>query len=143
MNVERITASAVVYSTESEEKVLQALKNLFPFEPQIEIMNVQGHYGNPMQLLKSEVTKKKEVKELWSFLMNKLGEQKNALLNTIEEKLDENNFFHFRVSKQEAFKGFIEITEGGDNIKLKAKIVSYPAKREKALKTLEELLSQT
>lgn len=141
MNVERIIASAVVYSTESEEKVVQAFKNLFPFEPQIEIMNVQGHYGNPMQLLKSEVTKKREVKELWSFLMNKLGEQKNALLNTIEEKLDENNVFHLRISKQQAYQGSIEITEGGDNIKLKAKIVSYPAKREKALKTLEELLS--
>lgn len=143
MNVERITASAVVYSTESEEKVLQALKNLFPFEPQVEVTNVRGHYGNPIQLLKSEVTKKREVKELWSFLMSRLGEQKNALLNTIEEKLDENNFFHFRVSKQKAYKGSIEITEGGDNIKLKAKIISYPAKREKALKTLEELLSHT
>lgn len=143
MNVERITASAVVYSTESEEKVLQAFKNLFPFEPQVEVMNVQGHYGNPMQLLKSEVTKKRDVKELWGFLMNKLGEQKNALLNTIEEKLDENNVFHIRISKQQAYQGFIEITEGGDNIKLKAKIVSYPAKREKVLKTLEELLSQT
>lgn len=143
MNVERITASAVVYSTESTEKVLQAFKNLFPFEPQIEVMNAQGHYGNPMQLLKSEVTKKREIKELWSFLMNKLGGQKNTLLNTIEEKLDENNVFHFRISKQKAFKGSIEITEGGDNIKLKAKIISYPAKREKALKTLEELLSCT
>lgn len=143
MNVERITASTVVYSTESEEKVLHAFKNLFPFEPQIEVMNVQGHYGNPMQLLKSEVTKKREVKELWNFLMSNLGEQKNALLNNLEEKLDENNVFHLRISKQKAYKGSIEITEGGDNIKLKAKIVSYPAKREKALSTLEELLSQT
>ncbi len=143
MNVERITASAVVYSTESEEKVLQAFKNIFPFEPQVEIMEVQGHYGNPMQLLKTEATKKKEVKELWGFLMERLGEQKNALLNTIEEKLDENNVFHLRLSKQQAYQGVLEITEGGDNVKLKAKIVSYPAKREKALKTLEELLSQT
>ncbi|MFP4558171.1 MAG: RNA-binding domain-containing protein [Archaeoglobaceae archaeon] len=142
MNVERITASAVVYSTESEEKVLQAFKNLFPFEPQVEVMNVQGHYGNPMQFLKTEVTKKKEIKELWNFLMKKLAEQKNALLNTIDEKLDENNVFHIRLSKQKAYYGQLEITEGGDNIKLKAKIVSYPARREKALKTVEELLSQ-
>jgi len=140
MKIEKIVVSAVIHSTENQEKVLKALKSIFPFEPKFEIRNVRGHYGNPIAYVESRISDKKKVEELWNFLMNKLGNQRNILVDTADRRLDEDNFFHIRIDKQKAYTGLLELTEGSDAIVLKAKIVSFPSRRENILKNFKKLI---
>jgi RNA binding exosome subunit len=140
MKIEKIIVSTVVHSTESQEKVLKALKAIFPFEPEIEIRKATGHYGNPMAYIESSISNKKKVDEFWRSLISKLGNQKNILVESADRRLDEDNFFHIRLNKQKAYTGLVELIEGSDAIVLRAKIVSYPSKRENILKNLKELV---
>jgi len=136
--IERITVTAVVYSTEDMEKVGEAIATLFPFEFEILVSEAKGHYGNPIKFLEVEV-KGKKIKEFWNYLMELIGSKRKFLLNAIEEKLDEQNILHIRIDKQKAYLGEIELG-GRDAIVVKAKIVTFPAKREKVVEAARELI---
>jgi hypothetical protein len=139
MRIGRITVSAVVYSTEDFNKVGKAISALFPFEFKMNARNVKGHYGNPMKYLETEISNKSEIKKFWSHFISLLG-NKEILKNTLEERLDEQNVLHIRIDKQKAYLGRIELAEKGDAIVLRAKIVTYPSKREIVLKAAKELI---
>jgi hypothetical protein len=140
MRIEKITISAVVHSTEDQRKVREAIAILSPFELKIEVTNITGHYGNPMSYLKAEILKKSEIKELWNYLMGLLGEQKEILMNTLEERTDEQNVLHIRIDKQKAYLGKIKLADRGDALILRAKIVTYPSKRKNVLEAVKGLI---
>ena len=142
IKIERIIVSAVVYSTEDKEKVGEAIATLIPFEFEIFVANAKGHYGNPLLYLEVEITKKRQIKEFWNNLMELLGDQKKFLLNMLEEKVDDQGVLHIRIDKQKAYLGEVELTEGGDAIVVKTKIVTYPAKREKIIEAAKELIEK-
>lgn len=142
MKIENITVSAIVYSTEDPEKVAQALSTLFPFEFEILASNATGHYGNPMKFLEVELKKKKEIREFWNHLIEKLGEQKDVLLEFVEDIVDDDGVLHIRVDKQSAYLGDVELSFGGDSIVIRAKLVTFPAKREKILQFAEKILKE-
>jgi RNA binding exosome subunit len=131
MKIERILVSAMVHSTEDREKVAMAIATLFPFEFEINSTKAKGHFGNPIEYLEVEITRKREIKEFWNNLMSVLGDQRSVLLNTIENRVDDQGFLYVRVDKQKAYLGEVELTEGGDSIVVRAKLVTYPARREK------------
>ncbi|MCD6493638.1 MAG: exosome subunit [Archaeoglobaceae archaeon] len=135
--IEHITVSAVVYSTEDREKVGEAIATLFPFEFEILRSKAKGHYGNPLEFLEVEIKKKREIKEFWENLVNLLKDQKEIILNTLEDRLDEQNVLHLRIDKQKAYLGKVELIDGGDAIVVKVKVVTYPAKREKVIEALK------
>jgi len=136
--IEWIAVTAVVYSTEDMKKVGEAIATIFPFEFDVKMTDVKGHYGNPMKFLEVEVERKK-LKEFWNNLMELIGEQRKFLLNAIEEKLDEHNVLHIRINKQKAYLGEIELGDR-DAIVIKVKIVTFPAKRENVLDAVRELM---
>ncbi len=140
--IERIIVSAVVYSTEDREKVGEAMATLFPFEFEIMVSEAKGHYGNPLLYLEVEISKKRQIKEFWNHLMELLGEQRRFLINLLEEKIDDQGVLHIRIDKQKAYLGEVELTEGGDAIVVKTKIVTYPAKREKIIEVAKQLIEK-
>lgn len=142
MKIENITVSAIVYSTEDPEKVAQALSTLFPFEFEILASNVTGHYGNPMKFLEVELKKKREIREFWNYLIDKLGDQKSVLLEFIEDLVDEDGVLHIRVDKQSAYLGKVELSFGGDSIAIRSKLVTFPSKREKILQFAQKIIAE-
>lgn len=138
--IEWIKVSAVVHSTESREKVSQAIANLFPFEFEIQVSKAYGHFGNPLEFLEVELKKSSDIKAFWKHLLALLGTQKEILLNTLEERLDAQNVLHIRLDKQKAYHGEIMLSTN-DPIAIKVKLVVFPAKREKALEFARELCS--
>lgn len=138
--IEWIKVSAVVHSTESREKVSQAIANLFPFEFEIQVSKAEGHYGNPLEYLEVELRKSSEIKLFWKNLVNLLKDKREILLNTLEDRLDAQNVLHIRLDKQKAYLGEIDFS-GVDPIAVKVKLVVFPAKREKALEFARELCS--
>jgi RNA binding exosome subunit len=142
MKVERIVVSAMVHSTENREKVAEAMATLFPFEFEIVSFPAKGHFGNPIEYLEVEITKRKQIKDFWNYFMELLGEQKIFVLNTIENRIDDEGFFYIRVDKQKAYLGEVELTEGGDAIVVKAKLVTYPRRKEKLVEFARELVEK-
>ena len=140
--IERITVAAVVYSTEDKEKVGEAMATLFPFEFEIMVTPATGHYGNPLLYLEVEISKRRQIKEFWNYLMELLGDQRRILLNTLDEKIDDQGVLHIRIDKQRAYLGEVRLTEGGDAIVVRTKIVTYPARREKIMEAARVLIER-
>ncbi|MCS7130966.1 MAG: exosome subunit [Archaeoglobaceae archaeon] len=138
--IEWIKVSVVVHSTESREKVSQAIANLFPFDFEIQVSKAEGHYGNPIEYLEVELKKSSEIKNFWENLLSLLKEKKEILLNTLEDRIDKQNVLHIRLDKQKIYLGEIEFSNE-DPVAIKVKLVVYPAKREKALEFARELCS--
>lgn len=142
MKIERIVVSAVVYSTEDREKVAMAIATLFPFEFEIVRVPAKGHFGNPIEYLEVEITKKKQIKEFWNNLIELLGDQRNYIINTLEERIDDQGQLFIRFDKQKAYLGEVEVTEKGDAVVVKAKLVTYPAKKERIIEFAKEILEK-
>lgn len=138
--IEWIKVSAVVHSTESREKVSQAIANIFPFEFEIQVSSAKGHFGNPLEFLEVELKKSSEIKLFWENLLKLLEKEVETLLKTIEERIDAQNVLHIRIDKQKAFLGVFELSNI-DPIAIKVKLVVYPAKKEKAVEFAKELCS--
>ena len=137
-----IVVSAVVYSTEDREKVAMAIATLFPFEFEIVRIPAKGHFGNPIEYLEVEITKKKQIKEFWNNLIELLGDQRNYIINTLEERIDDQGQLFIRFDKQKAYLGEVEVTEKGDAVVVKAKLVTYPAKKERIIEFAKEILEK-
>jgi hypothetical protein len=141
MKIERINVNAVVYSTEDMEKVGEAIATLFPFEFEIEVTDATGHYGNPLKFLEVKLTKKREIQEFLKYLLSSLSEEDiQYLLETLEDRVDEEGVLHLRIDKQRAYLGELQIVEGGDAIVVRIKIVTYPAKREKIIQAVRDII---
>jgi len=141
MKIERINVNAVVYSTEDMEKVGEAIATLFPFEFEIEVTDATGHYGNPLKFLEVKLTKKREIQQFLKHLFSSLSQDDiQYLLETLEDRVDEEGVLHLRIDKQKAYLGEMEIVERGDAIVVRIKIVTYPARREKIIEAARNLI---
>ncbi len=136
--IEWIKVSAVVHSTEDREKVGEAISTLFPFEFEIFVSKAKGHYGNPIEYLEVELTKSSKIKDFWKHLMENLSDR-DQLVETIDDRIDGQNVLHIRLDKQKAYLGEIKLSDGGDSIAVKVKLVTYPAKRDAIVKFAKDI----
>ncbi len=141
--IERVHVSAVVHSTEDMEKVGEAIAELFPFEFEIEVSKAKGHYGNELVFLEVELKNRKKIEEFLTYIFSRLKEsgELELLKETLEERIDPSNVLHIRFDKQKAYLG--ELTLGSeDPIAVKIKIVTYPSKKELAVRAIRELMEK-
>ena len=142
MKIERIIVSAVVYSTENREKVAMAIATLFPFEFEIVRIPAKGHFGNPIEYLEVEIKRKRDIKEFWNNLIELLGDQRKYIINTLEERIDDQGQLFIRFDKQKAYLGEVEVTESGDAVVVKAKLVTYPSRKEKIVEFARKIIEE-
>ncbi len=140
--IEWIRVSAVVHATEDREKVGEAIATVFPFEFEIAVSKVTGHYGNPIEYLEVELKSKREIEQFWKNLMDLLSDQRDLLLSSLEDRVDAENTLHIRIDKQKAYLGDVVLVEGGDAIVIKVKAVTYPARREKVLEFFRDIIGR-
>ncbi|WP_202319278.1 RNA-binding domain-containing protein [Archaeoglobus neptunius] len=137
--IEWIKISAVVHSTEDRNKVGEAIATLFPFEFEIAVSKAKGHYGNPIEYLEVELSRNREIKIFWNHFLDLLGEQVKEVIETVEDRVDEQNVLHIRIDKQKAYLGEVVLSQRGDPIAVKVKLVTFPAKRENVIQLAKEL----
>jgi RNA binding exosome subunit len=137
--IHRVTFRAFVASSEDEEKVREAL-SLFAPPESISETRVVGHHGNEILILSSTL-KKKEGLKFFDRLRETLPEGEMARLRReADQRVDDECNLHFRLDKQAAYKGEFHLTDSGDAISISAHLESYPARREKAVKVVGDLL---
>src|SRR5574341_51219 len=138
MNIHNITLRAIVQATESEDRVRSAL-SLFLFDEEIESINTEGHFGNPITILQARITGK-NCGQFVELLKSKLPEHDlTRLKNERCERMDEDCNLHIRFDKQAAYRGTVQLAATADTIAAEIKIRAYPAKREKALSVVETI----
>lgn len=142
MAMHNLCFRAFCQATEDEEKVRRAL--LFASggkEERVHRTKCEGYHGNPIVVLDVCISTTKSIKAVFQSLSL---EDRQTMLEDLEDRIDEDCTFYFRLDKQEAFQGRMamgEKGEGDDVIAVHGKVRSYPKSRETSLKVMGEFLS--
>jgi len=148
LQAHHIRVSTFAHATEDPEKVLEAMGTFFPEDIpsediEFEILETEGYFGNPIKVINAEVKRSRSVKKMLENLKNLLSEEdKEYLLENLEEKVDETGTFFIRFNKQKAYLGEVAVGEGEDVIQVKIKVKAFPMKKETVVKTIKEWLSE-
>ena len=122
-----ITIDVIVHATEDISKIFQSFEDVLNLkEDDFTLEEVEGHYENPIIMLKAKIVKK-QAQNLMSKMLELLPvEQINELTEEIEERTDDSRF-HMRLDKQELIKGNLIVSEK-ETIKLKIHTPIYNKK---------------
>ena len=122
-----ITIDVIVHATEDIAKIFQSFEDVLNLkEDDFMLEEVEGHYENPIIMLKAKIVKK-QAQNLMSKMLELLPvEQINELTEGIEERTDDSRF-HMRLDKQELIKGNLIVSEK-ETIKLKIHTPIYNKK---------------
>jgi len=126
------------HATESLDKVETAIENLVGKEIELEIDDAEGYYGNPIRILEGKISRNQEMDDFFDGLPNTVIKK---LQDQIERRIDDRCNFFFRIDKGEAYLDEPSLTTGGNSIRIRARVESYPSKRKTAVKKMEEYLS--
>lgn len=127
------------HATENPSKVIQAVENIAGEEIELEERESHGHYGNPILIFTGKLERKREMREVFKKFSK---EDLREILRTLEKRVDEQCNFFIRVDKGRAYEEEVIPAEGDYTIRLRARIESYPAKREKALNIAEDYIGE-
>ena len=127
--IHNISYRLIVYGTEDEEKVLEALRNILPgAAPERE--EAEGYHGNPITVLRGRITRRRALREF----MESFREIFRGRMDELKDRFDDNSNLFLRLDKQEALKE-MAASGHGDAIHLKIKVEAYPARRRLQQKT--------
>ncbi|MFP3179116.1 MAG: RNA-binding domain-containing protein [Thermocladium sp.] len=117
--IDRLEVETHAHATEDLGKVIQALNNLVG-QVTYETIQVQGHYGNPITVVKAAMGKASGecldvvAKRLLSMLSDA---DRQLLLLSLDERMDGDKLY-LRFNKQSAYRGLARLDDGGDVIKV-------------------------
>jgi RNA binding exosome subunit len=130
------------HATEDVSRVREALGHVLPEETPVDAIETEGYFGNPITILTARLEKKSAV-AFMGFLKQRLPEADlKALMGELPERVDEDCFFHLRLSKQDAFLGDVRITYAEDAISLRGKLEAYPAKQATCIRQIREYFDE-
>ena len=134
-----IEFKAFCQATEDPDKVVQAMVNLAGEDIELDREDAEGYYGNPIQIIEGKIDRNREMDAVFDRLPDWMLE---SLLDSLGRRLDERCNFYFRLDKQKAYDEEFELSEGSNTIRVRARVESYPAKREKALEHMRIYFSE-
>ena len=123
-------------ATEDEEKVTKAMRFASGIE-RITKSKTGGYHGNPILILEVEI---KSSKAIDAFFRRFKEEDVRELLDSLENRVNEECSFFLRLDKQAAFLGELRLLDSGDIISVSGKIKSYPKRFETAMANMRTYL---
>ena len=120
------------YATERKELIGETMTELLGTD-EFEVDVSEGEHGNTMLILSQRLTKQKEFNALFS----KLGANiRDAIVEDIDNRIDEDCVFYIRLDKQKAVQGIYDIAHHGDVISITGKVQSHPARKDVATRNM-------
>ena len=126
------------HATEQPERVEQAIQNVFR-DSELEVKRTVGHHGNPIIVVEASTTSMDVIAEMLQRLQPRDIE---ALLTTLEDRIDDSCNLFVRLDKQSAFAGEIRLADNDDAIAIRIKVRAFPAKKASAIGVVSETLEQ-
>ncbi len=131
-----ISIDVIIHATEDISKIFQSFEGVLGLrEEDFAIDEMEGHYENPIIMLRANIVKKQAQNLMKRILELLPKEQINGLIDEIEERTA-NSRFHMRMDKQELIKENPRVQEKGA-IKLKIHAPIYNKKD--TIKTFTEI----
>ncbi len=127
------------YATENPEKVRRALEFVAGAEG-IKEVRERGYHGNEIVIMEKEIRRKREVRDFWKRL--KEAGVVDEIIFRLDELMDESGNLYLRFDKQEAYLGRFTLSWKGDVIAVRAKVNSYPMKKEKAIENFKKYVEE-
>jgi len=134
-----IEFKAYCHATESIDKVIKAIENLAGKELELEISDAEGYYGNPIKIFEGKISRNRDIYDFFKSLPEEVIQK---LQKELDERIDERCNFFFRMDKGKAYKEEFVLTNGGNSIRIRARVESYPSKKETAIEKMNEYLSK-
>jgi len=138
--IKRIVLEAFSHATESEERVVEALKNLTgneDLEPSSKQV-VHGYHGNPIVVFRYEAEGEEAQREAARIFSSLDDFDAAELARSIEARLSRGKMF-FRLDKQDAYLGEVRLSEGDDVVRVTVTFYPHIRGREKVLWALKRL----
>jgi RNA binding exosome subunit len=125
---------AFCYVTEAESLVEDALRRLLPEAVDLDRVESEGHYGDPILVLSVRVEETPAIETVLDSLNDLPAAERDRLSDELDERVNEDCSLFVSLDKQAACGGELRL---GDGIAMRAKVESYPAKRERAIDAVE------
>jgi RNA binding exosome subunit len=138
MSIGHVHLRAFAHATEELERVMKALA-FASGKDEVEKSNSRGHFGNPIVIVEVGLTRSKDIKGFFKRL-NDAGIA-GSLAGEVEQRMDDDSVLHFRLDKQMAYLGRLELAEGKDVIDCSMKVRAYPARRDVAIAAVRKFLN--
>lgn len=123
-------------ATEVEERVRKAISFASGCD-EILVNRSEGYHGNKILIMTCSISRRPEIRDFFQRLSK---DDLKLLLGTLDQRMDEEGQFFFRLDKQKAFLGELILSSGDDCVHVRAKVESYPKRREKALENAKAML---
>ena len=137
------------YEHENSEEIFSSFLKFLPFDLEknksvVIKRNASGFNESKITIFEVILKKTNPVNQFIEFILKGLDEvQKEALVQQLESRLDENLDFFIRFDKEEWLKnGKLELTDSGKCFHLKMSVAAFPRNREIALRLVKELLER-
>ena len=134
-----IIIEIIVHATEDTRKIFESILKLFDIkEEEFVKERLEGHFGNPILLMKTKLGKKR-AEEFIKKLVSKISKsQMDEFLQNIQMYFEGSSLF-LRISKKDIARNSISLQQ---NDALKIKISTPVYKKSELIKTYLELLEQ-
>ncbi len=134
-----IRVRAYCHATEEEDRVVHALDSVCPAgEDRREVL--EGQHGNTIVHLVRHLPEAKAIRRAWQ-AWDRSGIL-SAIRPEVDSRIDDDGVLHFRVDKQRAFEGILELAKDEDAIDVQVKIVAYPARPEEIHRVARGLVAE-
>lgn len=132
-----ITVEVIIHATEDKKKILDSIFGLFEIkENEFIEEGLVGHFGNPISLLKTKLTKK-SAQEFIHKIISKISKvQMNEFFDNMDMHFEGSSLF-LRIGKQDIIRKTVNIQQN-DAMKIKISMPVY--KKSDLVKTYMEIL---
>jgi hypothetical protein len=144
MKVVSAEVSVIVHATEDQAKVSYALRNTLPDsinnDVKLTTQHAEGHYGNPIKILKTNLTKRKMIDQFFNNIFAKLNaEDLEDMMRNLETYVDEERNLYIRLDKQAAYMGELR-SKQEDPIRIRMKLVDEFGRGKLLIDAVRELI---
>ena len=138
MGVHHLTWRVTASGLEDEILIADAMSDLIGDDELVEIEKTTSYYGSSIHLINA-ITKKNKlaIKSLSKLGIGNL----DLLIDSLEDRMDENNTLHFRIGLDELIRGeFVIVSSNAKSIKGQTKLEVYPG--QSPLEEAKNILNQ-
>ena len=126
------------YATERKELLEEAMEILLGDADEYSEDESVGEHGNVMTILEARLTHQRQYRNLFI----NLGEPvRQWIIDDIENRIDDDCVFYWRLDKQKSVQGIYEPAHHGDVMAITGKMQSHPARKDVAVRNLKEFLT--
>jgi RNA binding exosome subunit len=136
MSVIHLDFRTFAQATEVEERVKKAMTFVSGCD-EIAVDRSEGYHGNKILIMTCTISRKADIR---AFFRRLSKDDLALLLDSVDQRMDDDGQFFFRLDKQKAFMEELVISSGDDCVHVRAKVESYPKRREKALENAKAML---